>query len=253
MNSREKQNMELFSYIENLDNRKLEEIILKLAQVFGSEKIVFASSLSIEDQVITDIIAKKINNIKIFTLDTGMLPKETIELIDITEKKYNIKIERVMPDETAVLEMIRIHGANLYYESVEKRKLCCHTRKILPLLKRLAVVNVWITGLRREQSITREHAGKIEFDEKFGIIKVNPLMYWTTQDVWKYIGENNVPYNVLYDRGYQSVGCASCSRAVKPGEDLRSGRWWWEDPSRKECGLHINPKNETKARKNESA
>jgi phosphoadenosine phosphosulfate reductase len=168
-----------------------------------------------------------------------MLPPETLDLVWRTEDLYGIKIQIIRPDAAAIEELVREHGAALYRESIEKRKLCCHVRKVEPLTRVLAGLKAWICGLRREQSVTRQSIGKVEWDATFGLYKINPLVDWTEQRVWDFIQRSGVPYNALHDQGYRSIGCAPCTRTVKPGEDIRAGRWWWENPEHKECGLHI--------------
>ncbi|MFH0866438.1 MAG: phosphoadenylyl-sulfate reductase [Bacteroidota bacterium] len=207
--------------------------------------IAFASSMGAEDQVLTNMIAKIDPHIKIFTLDTGRLFPETYELIENTNKKYNINIEIYFPDNVAVEKMVNDKGINLFYKNVENRKLCCSNRKKQLLKRALKGMDAWICGLRREQSITRYATPLVEWDDENlltgkagGLIKLNPLFEWSEQDVWDYIKKNNVPYNPLHDKGYSSIGCQPCTRAVKPGEDIRAGRWWWEEPENKECGLH---------------
>jgi len=202
------------------------------------DKIVFATSLGAEDQVLTEMIVQIDPSVKIFTLDTGRLFQETYDLLDITEKKYRIKIEICFPDAARVEKMVREKGINLFYENVENRKLCCHVRKSEPLMKALSGMDAWITGLRREQSVTRQNSETMEWDEIHDLIKINPLISWTHQQVWDYIKERKIPYNVLHDKGFPSIGCLPCTRAVLPGEDIRAGRWWWELPENKECGLH---------------
>jgi phosphoadenosine phosphosulfate reductase len=206
---------------------------------FGRDRIVFATSFGAEDQVITDILAHLDPSAHIFTLDTGMLPRETLETLQRTQHRYGFAIQIVRPEPAALEEMLQEHGRELYYESVEKRKLCCHVRKVEPLHKTLAGWKAWICGLRREQSVTRRTVARIEWDEVFRLYKINPLVDWTESQVWEYIRNNDVPYNALHDQGYRSIGCAPCTRAVQPGEDVRSGRWWWENPEHKECGLHV--------------
>ncbi len=201
-------------------------------------KIAFASSMGAEDQVILDMLYKLDKDAAVLTLDTGRLGKETLELIAATEAKYGKKIEIVRPDAEAIARMVNEHGENLFYESIENRKLCCSIRKIKPLKKRLAVLDAWICGLRAEQSVTRHELKRVQWDETFGLLKINPLADWTTEQVWEYVRENNVPYNKLHDQGYPSIGCEPCTRAVKDGEDIRAGRWWWETANTKECGLH---------------
>jgi len=202
-------------------------------------KIALASSMSIEDQVLTDMIVKLDKCAKIFTLDTGRLPNETYNLIEKTNENYDIKLDVMFPDNNKVETMVKSRGVNLFYNSVEERKLCCSVRKIEPLKRVLQGLDVWICGLRREQSVTRERIDAVEYDENNKMIKINPLYNWSEDDVWEYIRKHNVPYNVLYKKNYLSIGCAPCTRAVNEGEDIRSGRWWWENPETKECGLHI--------------
>ena len=201
-------------------------------------RIAFSSSMGAEDQVITHMISEINMDIRIFTLDTGRLFPETYDLIDMTNKRYGINIEIFFPDADKVEKMVRSHGINLFYESVENRKLCCHIRKIEPLKKALHGMEAWMNGRRREQSITRNHLSVVEWDTAHEIIKVNPLLNWDTDKVWKYIHKYKIPYNPLHDKGYPSIGCFPCTRAIQPGEDLRAGRWWWENPEMKECGLH---------------
>ena len=201
-------------------------------------RIALSSSLSIEDQTLTDIIVTQDKNTRIFTLDTGRLFPETYQLIEKTNMTYGIKIEVFFPDYHEVQRMVREEGINLFYNSVESRHRCCQIRKLEPLKRAFQGLDVWICGLRREQSITRQDMQVVEWDEIHQLIKVNPLISWTEQQVWDYIKKNSVPYNKLHDRGYPSIGCEPCTRAVQPGEDVRSGRWWWESPDHRECGLH---------------
>lgn len=203
------------------------------------DKIALASSLSIEDQVLTDMILKINRETKIFTLDTGRLPYETYKLIDETNSFYGNKLDVMFPQSFLIEEMVKGKGINLFYNSVDERKLCCYNRKVEPLNRALKGLDVWICGLRKEQSVTRENLQLVEPDINRNMLKINPLLDWTMDDVWKYIRHNNVPYNKLYDNSYKSIGCAPCTRSVGEGEDIRNGRWWWEDPNTKECGLHI--------------
>lgn len=196
-----------------------------------------------EDVALVDMMVKINPEARIFTLDTGRLNQETYELIDVVRKKYKIQVEVLLPDSAEVEKMVRERGANFFYESTEARKLCCNVKKVKPLKKMLATLDGWITGLRRDQAVTRTALNKIEIDDTFGgILKLNPLAGWSHDDVWTYIKENDVPYNKLHDMGYPSIGCAACTRAVEPGEDIRAGRWWWETPESKECGLHVKKK-----------
>jgi len=215
------------------------EIIQWAFNIFAGKKIAIASSFSIEDQVITDIALKANKDTTIFTLDTGRLPQETYDTIEATRKHYGINIEILFPETEAVKDMVNNKGPNLFYNSLEERKLCCNIRKVRPLKEKLKSLEAWICGLRREQSITRSSINAIEWDEGFSLVKINPLINWTEAETRKYIKQNNVPYNSLQDHGYPSLGCAPCTRAVKTGENLRSGRWWWENPEQKECGLHL--------------
>jgi phosphoadenosine phosphosulfate reductase len=201
--------------------------------------VALSSSFGAEDMVLIDMLMKIDPKARIVTLDTGRLPQETYNVMDAARERYGATIEVFFPQAEDVQAMVGQHGLNLFYQSVELRKLCCGVRKMEPLKRALAGLDAWMTGLRREQSMTRTSLHKIEWDESNELVKVNPLADWTHDDVWKYIRENNVPYNALHDRGYPSIGCGPCTRAVQPGEHERSGRWWWEHPETKECGLHV--------------
>lgn len=202
-------------------------------------KIALASSLGAEDQVLTEMIAKHDNAVAIFTLDTGRLPEETHALLAQTQRHYGIRIGLYFPEASDIEALYAIQGSTGFYESVENRKACCYARKLAPLRRALEGCEVWITGLRREQSPTREDVALVEYDAMHKMLKLNPLIAWSEADVWEYIGEHAVPYNGLQDIGYRSIGCAPCTRAVEADGDIRSGRWWWESPEHKECGLHI--------------
>jgi phosphoadenosine phosphosulfate reductase len=215
-----------------------EQLLEELLKRFG-DRIALASSTGAEDQVLTDMLCRLTKTPRVFTLDTGRLPQETYEVIEATYQKYGLRIKMCFPAQELIEEMINTKGPNLFYESTENRKQCCYLRKVLPLRKELATLDAWITGLRREQSVTRAEVLRVEWDESNELIKVNPLADWSTEQVWQYIREHDVPYNRLHDQGYPSIGCAPCTRAVKEGEDIRSGRWWWELPEQKECGLHL--------------
>ena len=201
-------------------------------------KIALSSSLSIEDQVLTDLIVKIDPSTRIFTLDTGRLFPETYSLIDKTNIKYDIHLEVLFPDYTEVEKMVKEEGINLFYKGIDQRKACCRVRKLDPLKRAFQGLEVWVCGLRKEQSVTRQAVKLIEWDENNGLIKLNPLINFSEDEVWKYIRKHHVPYNKLHDQGLPSIGCQPCTRAVKPGEDIRAGRWWWENPDQKECGLH---------------
>lgn len=200
-------------------------------------KIVFSTSLGQEDQVITQLIASQNLRIQIFSLDTGRLFPEALDLLSRTEAKYKTRIQLYYPTTSSVESLVREIGINGFYESVENRKSCCFVRKVEPLKRALAGNEIWITGLRAEQSANRSEMKRIEWDESNQIIKYNPLMDWSFDQMISYINEHKIPYNPLHDQGFISIGCAPCTRAILPGEDARAGRWWWED-SKKECGLH---------------
>jgi phosphoadenosine phosphosulfate reductase len=200
---------------------------------------VFANSLGAEDMVLTDLIARDALEIGIFSLDTGRLPLETYDLIAQVKVHYGIALTLYYPRHELVESYTRKHGINGFYESVELRKGCCHARKVEPLQRALAGQKAWITGLRAQQSATREGLPVRAFDDGNGLAKFNPLADWSEKDVWAYLKLNDVPYNALHDKFYPSIGCAPCTRAITPGEDIRSGRWWWEAPESKECGLHV--------------
>ncbi|RBQ30496.1 phosphoadenylyl-sulfate reductase [Arcobacter sp. FW59] len=231
------------SKIEDLENinKKLEntsttEVVAYFLDNF--KNVALSSSLAAEDQVLTDILLKKNKNASIFTLDTGRLHPETYDVMDATNLKYGIKIDVFFPNNENVQNLYHTQGINGHFESIENRKSCCNIRKIEPLKRALKDVEVWITGLRASQSVTRTNMPLVEWDENFQVIKVNPLINWSEEEVWEYIKSNKVPYNKLHDRGFPSIGCAPCTRAIKDGEDIRAGRWWWENPEHKECGLH---------------
>ncbi len=203
-----------------------------------TDKIGFATSFGVEDQVITQMLFSLKQKIKIFSLDTGRLFPETYELMDKTTNRYKLDIDIYFPNSSDVETMVNSKGINLFYESIENRKLCCGVRKIEPLKRALSELDIWISGLRREQSPTRSDMKLVEWDANNGLIKINPLIEWTENDCWDYVKENKIPYNTLHDKGFLSIGCQPCTRAIEEGEDVRAGRWWWEDPDSKECGLH---------------
>ena len=200
---------------------------------------VFANSLGAEDMVLTDLIVRDALAIEIFSLDTGRLPLETYDLIAKVKAHYGLALKLYYPRHELVENFTRAHGINAFYESVELRKACCHARKVEPLQRALAGKKAWITGLRAQQAATREGLPVQSYDEGNGLEKFNPLADWSEAEVWAYIKLHGVPYNRLHDRFYPSIGCAPCTRAITPGEDIRSGRWWWEQPESKECGLHV--------------
>jgi thioredoxin-dependent adenylylsulfate APS reductase len=177
---------------------------------------------------------------RVYTLDTGRLPQATYDLIDRVRDRYDVEVELVFPEAAAVEAMVREHGANLFYESLEKRQLCCRLRKVEPNRRYLAQLDAYITGLRRTQNVTRESTRKLELEDDGRLVKVNPLVDWTHDQVWRYVRDHDVPVNRLHANGYPSVGCAPCTRAISAGEDPRAGRWWWENPDTKECGIHVD-------------
>jgi len=217
---------------------KTSELISYLKQIEVTQSpTVFACSFGAEDMVLLDAIARHARKIEVLTLDTGRLPEETHALFETVRDKYPIAIRTYFPDASTVQAWIEQNGPNAFYKSVAQRQQCCHIRKVEPLQRALAGKKSWVTGLRREQSAARHTLEREAWDHGNGLIKINPLLEWTNDDVWDYIKVNGVPYNALHDRGYPSIGCAPCTRAVQPGEDIRAGRWWWES-SAKECGLH---------------
>ncbi len=221
-----------------LKNLSAQDIVNYFLHEYDGET-VFSSSFGVEDQVLTHMILTEDKNAKIFTLDTGRLHPQTYDVMDRTNIKYGVKIDVYFPDTSKVQELYKTQGVNGFYESVENRTTCCAVRKIEPLQRALRGYDVWITGLRASQSVTRKDMQIVEYDELNRVIKVNPLLYWSLEDVWDFVKQNMVPYNELHDMGFPSIGCAPCTRAVEAGEDIRSGRWWWENPEHKECGLHL--------------
>jgi phosphoadenosine phosphosulfate reductase len=197
-----------------------------------------ASSFGAEDMLLTDLIARHALPIVVFTLDTGRLPEETYALIDSVRARYGIPIEVHYPDAHALKEFVLANGVNAFYRSVELRRRCCAIRKTAPLARALAGRGAWVTGQRRGQSITRSDIAIEEFDAEHALPKFNPLAAWSDEEVWSYLSSRDVPVNPLHARGYPSIGCAPCTRAIEPGEDIRAGRWWWEHPEQRECGLH---------------
>jgi phosphoadenosine phosphosulfate reductase len=200
---------------------------------------VFANSLGAEDMVLTDMIWNDGIDIGIFSLDTGRLPAETYELMAAAERRYGRHLEIFAPRHDTVQDFVAGFGINGFYDSVEARKACCHARKIEPLQRALAGRQAWITGLRAAQSPTRDKLKTVAFDHGNNLVKISPLVDWSEREIWVYLRTNNVPYNKLHDRNFPSIGCAPCTRAIQPGEDVRAGRWWWETPETKECGLHL--------------
>jgi len=238
---------------ENFETKTASEILKWAKEKFGN-KVSLASSFGAEDVVLIDMWAKlRTENFEpqIFTLDTGRLPQETYDVMDRIAEKYKIKLDVYYPDTKSIEEIVSKYGFNLFYKSIELRNICCEVRKVEPLARALKDKDAWICGLRRDQAVTRTDIKKIEYEQRTTnyelrttnyepqtIIKINPLADWTEKQVWDYIKNYDVPYNLLHDKGYPSIGCEPCTRAVKQGEDIRAGRWWWERPEQKECGLH---------------
>ena len=220
-----------------LENKTPQEVLTYCVNHFG-QSIALSSSLGLEDQVLTDMLVKINPKTSIFTLDTGRLFPETYDLIDRTCSKYKISIKIYFPNKEDVEQMVNQKGINLFYHSVENRKECCRIRKIVPLKRAFNGLDAWICGLRREQSVTRTNMEMVECDSDNGLVKVNPLINWSERDVWEYINQHSVPVTPLHKQGFPSIGCQPCTRAIEPGEDIRAGRWWWENPDTKECGLH---------------
>ncbi len=229
--------MELNKLKYELNDLDLVQQLQYLADKY-SGKLVFSTSFGWEDQVITHLIFSNNIPIKVFTLETGRLFPETYYVWNRTLEVYKQPIHAYYPDTNAVQEMVNAKGPNSFYESVEHRKECCYIRKIEPLKRALADNEIWITGIRAEQSANRDDMENLEWDEGNKLIKFHPIFNWSLEDVKNYIKKHNIVYNTLHDRGFPSIGCAPCTRAVQPGEDFRAGRWWWEDQSKKECGLH---------------
>lgn len=214
-----------------------QELLQSFMAQYGA-RLALSSSLSIEDQTLTDMMLRIDPQANIFTLDTGRLFPETYELIDRTNEHYKVKLKVYCPQTEALQQFVATEGINPFYESIEKRHACCEVRKLEPLRRAFRDLDVWVCGLRSAQSVTRSDMRLIEWDERHGLLKINPLIRWTEQQVWDYIRENRVPYNRLHDKGFPSIGCEPCTRAVRRIDDVRAGRWWWESPDHRECGLH---------------
>lgn len=228
----------------DLGGRPAEEVLAWAIRTFRP-RVALASSFGVEDVALIDMWWRMDREVRVFTLDTGRLPEETYEVMDRIRERYGIAIAAYFPEAAAVEALERERGFYSFRRSVEERKYCCGIRKVEPLTRALASLDAWVTGLRREQAETRSGVRQVERDPAHGgIIKINPLADWTTEQVWRYVRTHDVPYNRLHDRGYPSIGCAPCTRAIRPGEDIRAGRWWWERPESKECGLHLAPREE---------
>lgn len=218
---------------------KIPEVLQSLATSYAGA-VTFSTSFSYEDQIITDCISRSGAAISLFTLDTGRLFSETYSTWSATLQRYHLPVQAYYPDDAVLQQFVTQNGPNAFYNSVVLRQTCCGIRKVAPLKKALAGNAVWVTGLRAEHSANRNALQQFEWDDSNNIIKYHPLLYWTTNEVKAYIQQHNVPYNALHEKGFVSIGCAPCTRAIKPSEDFRAGRWWWEDADKKECGLHVH-------------
>lgn len=225
--------------VHSVTEKRAQVVALLTAAVSELSNITFANSFGAEDMVLTDIIMQENLGIEIFSLDTGRLPTETYTLMAEVEHKYSTKLKVYFPQHATVEAYVQTNGINAFYESIDLRKACCHMRKVEPLQRALQDKQAWVTGMRAEQAATRASLPVREFDAGNQLEKFNPLSDWTEQEVWAYIRLHDVPYNQLHDQFYPSIGCAPCTRAIAMGEDVRAGRWWWEDPNSKECGLHV--------------
>ena len=232
--------------LDALDTAALEAALSAALEAIAAEfrQVAFASSLGAEDMVLTEAIVRARVPVRVFTLDTGRLHAETLALIEAVRARYGLAIEVVRPQAEAVAAYVAAHGANAFYESVALRQRCCAIRKVEPLRRALTGADAWITGLRRAQSTTRTGLAAREHDAVHGIVKFNPLADWSEAQVWSVIRARSIPYNPLHDKGYPSIGCEPCTRAIRPGEDVRAGRWWWESTDSRECGLHVAPAGE---------
>jgi thioredoxin-dependent adenylylsulfate APS reductase len=220
------------------DDQEPQEVIRWALAYFG-QRVAICTSFQADGMAILDMAWRINPAVRVFTIDTGRLPQETYELMERIREKYGIDLEVYFPDAQQVQKMVQRHGVNLFYREVPLRLLCCQVRKVLPLRRALYDLDAWVTGLRREQWATRSNIRKIELDHDHGgIVKVNPLADWTEEEVWEYLRAHNVPYHEFYERGYTSIGCTPCTRAIQPGENPRAGRWWWEQGAPKECGMH---------------
>lgn len=221
-----------------LSNASASEVLAWAVETFGSD-LTLACSLGAEDMVLVDLLVKATSKPRIFVLDTGRLHEQTYETMEAARLKYGIEFEVYYPQTDLVETLLRAKGPVSFYSSIENRKECCGIRKVEPLGRALHAKQAWITGLRRAQAVTRASLPKVEWDGDHGLFKLNPLAEWSESDVWEYVRTNSVPTNPLHRQGFPSIGCAPCTRAISPGEDIRAGRWWWETPEQKECGLHV--------------
>ena len=237
MEHNEELKKQIEAWNEELKHKDAREVVGFFLNSFG-ERIVLSTSLGLEDQVLTEMVLSQEPGTEVFTLDTGRLFPETYDLIARTNKHFGIRMKTYFPEPAKVEKMVAEKGINLFYDSVENRKLCCSIRKVAQLPRAFENKQAWICGLRKDQSVSRFFNKLVEWDASNGLVKINPLINWTEKEVWDYIKKNNIPYNLLHDRGFPSIGCEPCTRAIEPGEDIRAGRWWWENELHKECGLH---------------
>ncbi|HEY3109126.1 MAG TPA: phosphoadenylyl-sulfate reductase [Chloroflexota bacterium] len=222
-----------------LDDKDPQDVIAWSIERFQRTHLAICTSFQSDGMAILDMAWRIDPKVRVFTVDTGRMPAETYDLMEQVRDRYGMQIEVYYPDAQELQSLVRRHGVNMFYQSVPMRLTCCDVRKVRPLVKVLHGLDAWVTGLRRDQWATRSNIRKIELDHDHGgIVKVNPLADWTDEEVWDYIRDNEVPYHPLYDQGYQSIGCAPCTRPVEPGANARSGRWWWEKDGPKECGMH---------------
>lgn len=231
----------LKTHQEAIENKSITEILDYVATQFPG-KVIFTTSFGIEDQVLTHYIFTNNLPIRVVSIDTGRMFEETYKVFNRTRERYNKEIEVMFPKHEAVQELLSKKGPYSFYESIENRKECCNIRKVEPLRRALVDMEIWITGIRRDQNQNRTDMHMLEWDEGYGLYKINPLIEWTLQDVEDFLKKENIPYNSLHDKGFVSIGCAPCTRAIQPGDDFRAGRWWWENNSGKECGLHTHGK-----------
>lgn len=237
MEATETMKAQIAQWNEELAGKNAIGVIAYFLLHFG-DKIVLSTSLGLEDQVLTALVLRQKRDVEVFTLDTGRLFPETYDLIARTNKYFGIRMKTYFPEPLAVEKMVAEKGINLFYDSVENRKMCCGIRKVAQLPRAFEGKEAWICGLRKDQSVTRFFNKMVEWDANNGLVKINPLIKWTEKEVWEYIQMHSLPYNLLHDRGFPSIGCEPCTRAIEPGEDIRAGRWWWENEMHKECGLH---------------
>ena len=225
--------------LEHVRDKSPQDILRYVMTMFPFDRLLLASSLGVEDQVLTHMMVSLNPKSRVFVLDTGRLHQETYDVMSKTREQFGVHYEVGFPNASQVKMLLAKKGPNSFYENIENRKECCHIRKVEPLNQLLSTADAWITGLRRDQSMIRSSLDEVAWDDAHHMVKINPLTSWSLEQVWDYIKEHSIPYNELHDQGFPSIGCAPCTRAVKEGEDIRAGRWWWENSDQKECGLHV--------------